>query len=105
MAYLNLVSLVLGIVSLGLPLIALQRRERDLLWYHIGSLSACGIALLMQMMYTYHLVSIADWSALADTNGAVSSLASLLLILTILLNIGAHFLWIKQNRKLRFIKR
>jgi len=51
MAYLNLVSLVLGIVSLGLPLIALQRRERDLLWYHIGSLSACGTALLMEMMY------------------------------------------------------
>jgi len=38
------------------------------------------------MIYTKHLVDINDWSALMDTQGAVVFAASVLLVITIVLN-------------------
>ncbi len=39
-----------------------------------------------QVLYNYHLVQIADWSALMDITGAVAFLSGVLLIVTIILN-------------------
>ncbi|WP_199794680.1 hypothetical protein [Lentibacillus sp. Marseille-P4043] len=42
---------------------------------------------MFPIFYSYHLVKIEDWSALMDTTGAVALLATVLLTVTILLNV------------------
>ena len=88
--WLNVGSLVLGLLAWGLPLVYLMRyKEPDYKkWvvFSMVSISACAISLCLQIYYTYHLVMIEDWSALMDTTGAVASVASVLVIVTILLN-------------------
>ncbi|CDQ20090.1 hypothetical protein [Halobacillus karajensis] len=84
---LNIGSLVLGLIAWILPLIhLLGDHRRTALKWGILSLSACAVSLCLQLFYTYHLVSIEDWSALMDTTGAVASVAAVLLIVTLLLN-------------------
>lgn len=41
----------------------------------------------MGKKYNYYLVQAGDWSSLMDTNGVSTSLSSILLIVTILLNV------------------
>lgn len=53
----------------------------------IGSVSACAISLCMQIFYTNHLVKIEDWSALMDTSSAVALVVTVLLAVTIILNV------------------
>mgnify|MGYP001213146350 CR=1 FL=1 len=87
---LNLGSLVLGLIAWILPVVNLircgKRDHRDWIVLSIMSISACAISLCFQILYQYHLVKIADWSALMDTAGAVALVSAALLIVTILLN-------------------
>lgn len=87
---LNLGSLVLGLIAWILPVVNLMRYEkhdhRNWVTLSIMSVSACAIALCFQIIYSYHLVKIEDWSALMDTTGAVAFAAAVLLIVTIILN-------------------
>jgi hypothetical protein len=88
--WLNIGSLVLGLVAWSLPIAYLVRYKnpdyKKWIVFSILSISACAISLCLQIFYTYHLVMIEDWSALMDTTGAVASVSSVLVIVTILLN-------------------
>ena len=87
---LNLGSLILGLIAWILPVVNLMRyekyRHRNWVAFSIMSISACAISLWFQIFYNYHLVKIADWSALMDTTGATALVAGVLLIVTIILN-------------------
>ncbi|MBS4210000.1 hypothetical protein [Bacillus sp. FJAT-50079] len=87
---LNLGSLVLGLIAWTLPLVNLihYKKNDNKNWaaFSIISISACAISLCFQIFYHYHLVKIEDWSALMDITGAVVFAATVLLIVTIILN-------------------
>lgn len=88
--YLNLFSLILGIIAWILPVISIMRykkhNNRNWATLSLFSISACAISLCFQIFYYNYLVSIGDWSALMDISGAVASAASVLLIVTLILN-------------------
>lgn len=87
---LNLGSLVLGLVAWILPAVNLVQHNkadhRNWVVFSVASVSACAISLCMQIFYTNHLVKIEDWSALMDTSSAVALVATILLVVTIILN-------------------
>lgn len=87
---LNPASLVLGLIAWILPVVNLMQRKKhdNRNWVVLStiSLSACAISLLFQILYTNHLVNIWDTTALMDTNNAVVFAASVLLVVTIILN-------------------
>jgi cytochrome c oxidase subunit 4 len=70
-------------------------------WYIliILSLIACSISLLMQIIYGNYLVRIEDWSALMDTSNAVTLVSSVLIIVTVILNIITLVIYKKINAK------
>lgn len=86
MGCLNLGSLALGLIAWILPVVNLRSNNKNWMILSIASISACSISLLLQIIYTNYLVRINDWSALMDTMGAVVFAASVLFIVTILLN-------------------
>jgi cytochrome c oxidase subunit 4 len=87
---LNLGSLVLGLIAWILPVVNLMRYKkhdyRNWVTLAIMSISACAISLCFQIFYNYHLVKIADWSALMDITDNVAFVAAVLLVVTIILN-------------------
>lgn len=89
--WLNLGSLVLGLIAWILPVVNLVQHNkadrRNWVAFAVASVSACAISLCMQIFYTNHLVKIEDWSALMDTSQAVALFATLLLAVTIILNV------------------
>ena len=99
--YLNIVSLLLGLTALWLPVSQLigrkPARSVQRQTTQLGSLAACVAAMLMQMIYQWHLVDIEDWSALMDTSGAAVMLSAGLAAVTIALN----FISIIRNRESR----
>ena len=88
--WLNLGSLLLGLIAWILPVVNLVQHNkadhRNWVAFSVASVSACAISLCMQIFYTDHLVKIEDWSALMDTSHAVALVAILLLAVTIILN-------------------
>ena len=88
--WLNLGSLILGLVAWILPVINLMQHNRtdNRRWviFSVASVSACAISLCLQIFYTAHLVEIEDWSALMDTSPSVGFVATILLAVTIILN-------------------
>lgn len=91
MGWLNVGSLVLGLIAWILPIVAMTKYKnhdkKDWMVLSMMSISACAISLFCQMVYHYYLVKIEDWSALMDTLGAVVFAATVLLSVTILLNV------------------
>ena len=87
---LNLGSLIFGLIAWMLPVVNLMRYEKysNKNWtvFSIMSISACAISLCFQIFYNYHLVKIADWSALVDITDNVVLVAGVLVIVTIILN-------------------
>ncbi|WP_431803633.1 hypothetical protein [Halobacillus andaensis] len=96
--YLNIGSLLLGLIAWILPVVTLLSSHCSKKWvaFSMMSFSACAIALFFQILYSYHLVKIEDWSALMDITGAVAFAAAVLLVATILLN--AMTLIVCRNR-------
>lgn len=92
--WLNVGSLILGLIAWILPIVNLTRdkKQENNNWvaFSIMSISACSFSLCFQILYTYHLVKIEDWGALADTTYAVAFAAAVLLIVTILLNLVVY---------------
>jgi len=85
--WLNLGSLALGLVSWVLPIVGFVKRKSKNWWFFpVASLSACAIALCLQIFYTNHLVRIEDWTALMDTHNAVARVSAILLVTTLVLN-------------------
>lgn len=92
-SWLNLGSLVFGLIAWILPVINLVQRNkadrRNWVVFSIASIGACAISLCLQIFYTDHLVKTEDWSALMDTSSAVATVATILLAVTIILNAAA----------------
>lgn len=85
--YLNVGSLVFGLVAWALPVVSLvKRKAHDWRVYSIASVSACAVALCLQIFYTDHLVKIEDWSALMDISNAAAKVSAILLAITLVLN-------------------
>ncbi|MFS0690020.1 hypothetical protein AB1K89_12375 [Sporosarcina sp. 179-K 8C2 HS] len=84
---LNVGSLVFGLIAWILPVVNLMGINKHWAALSIMSLSACAISLFFQIYYNYHLVQIEDWTALMDTMGAVVYAATVLLVVTLLLNV------------------
>lgn len=88
--WLNLGSLLLGLLSLALPcfVICLHKRLQPLAVSLMSffSLGACATSFVLQIFYNEHLTSINDWSALLDTAGALSRISGMLLLAALLLN-------------------
>lgn len=100
LGWLNIGSLVLGFIAWILPVLNLTSKEITPRWtlLAMGSLSACGTSILLQLYYQAYLVEIMDWSALLDTIPTVVSVAAFLLISTILLNGIAYFKSVFQQK-------
>lgn len=84
---LNLLSLLLGLVSLGLGAAAIAKP--GLRWLSLASLASCGVALFSQLLEVNRRVGLKDWSALLDTMDAVITAAIILLTVTTVLNLTA----------------
>ncbi|MBU8852764.1 hypothetical protein [Priestia megaterium] len=89
--WLNIGSLVLGLISLILPIINLMKNNKqehkNWVVLSIISISACAISVCFQIFYQNYLVKIEDWSAIMDTMGSVAFVSAVLLIVTIILNV------------------
>ncbi|QAT51319.1 hypothetical protein EQM14_11330 [Caproiciproducens sp. NJN-50] len=86
---LNIGSLVLGLIAWVLPAVNLaQAKNSDCRNWALSvvSVSACAVALCMQIFYSEHLVKIQDWSALMDTSHSTAWISTMLLVVTIVLN-------------------
>ena len=102
-AWLNIGSLLLGLIAWILPVVNIMKCNKDN--HRNGgiltgiSVSVCAISLCMQIFYTNHLVQIEDWSALMDTSDATAMVSALLLVVTIILNAVAGVLYYKKKSK------
>lgn len=83
---LNVASVLLGLVAWCIPTVCIIRKQYTAI-SSLGSFAACIFALLMQMIYQWHLVDIEDWSALLDTSEAVVRVSAFLAVTTIALNL------------------
>jgi cytochrome c oxidase subunit 4 len=87
---LNLGSLLFGLIAWVLPVISLTKsnkaKHKNQIAFSISSVTACAMALYLQIIYQNHLVKIEDWSALMDTFHAVTFVSGILLVGTIALN-------------------
>lgn len=103
MGLLNVASFVFGLTAWILPAMNLMRYRsngnKNWITLSMLSLSACAISLCLQMFYTYHLVRIEDWTALMNTAGAVVFAATVLLVVTILLNTITLFVFRDKTAK------
>lgn len=89
--WLNIGSVLFGLIALVIPIITLMRQD-NYVSNNLGvlsgiSISSCAISLCMQIFYTNHLVNIEDFTAMMDTLDTVSNVSAVLLIATIVLNI------------------
>ena len=84
----NLLSILLGLLAWGLPMVYLSRRKQKGLCC-IASLSACILSLYFQIRELTRLVNKPDLSAVLDTINAVYFCATVLVILTLILNLVA----------------
>ncbi len=90
MGWLNVGSLVLGLMAWILPVASLAKHSkadpRKGAVFSMASLSACAVSLCLQIYYQNFLVRIEAWSALMDTSGAVAKVSTVLVVVTIALN-------------------
>ena len=102
MGWLNIGSLLLGLIAWILPIIYLMRHKQHehQNWgvLSVISISACAISISFQIFYNHHLVKIEDWAALMDTTRAVVIATVVLLIITFILNV-LTFIVYRQNKK------
>lgn len=88
-AFLNITSLILGLIAWVIPFALLCRRQRAVPAATLASGTACAAALLLQLGEIAHRVAISDYSAIADTIGAIVFAAAVLVAVTIVLNLAA----------------
>ena len=97
----NLVSFILALVAWMLPLVILAQYNKincqKYAAFTVISFIACAVSLCIQLFYTDHLVKIEDWSALMDTSHAVALVATLLLVVTAVLNTITLFVYFRKN--------
>ena len=91
MYYLNLGSLILGLIAWILPIVNLLKHNKikHKKWYILifSSLCACSISLLLQIFYSKYLTGKEDWSALMDISKGVAYISLVMVLVTVLLNL------------------
>lgn len=96
-SWLNIGSLVFGLISWVLPIVYLTKSKKQKYsnWAFSSfiSISACAISICLQIFYQNYLVRIEDWSAIMDTMGSVAFISTVLLIVTISLNIISFMIY------------
>lgn len=101
-AWLNLGSIMLGLIAWILPIINLIRpnKDKNKNWalLSMASISACVIALWLQILYNNHLVNIEDWSAIMDISEGIIRVSFILAVITIVLNIITVIVYHKKTR-------
>ncbi len=100
MYLLNVLSLVLGLLSWALPLIAYVRnleKNRSLMFLFI-SMTSCIISLVSQMLYQRYLAIAEAASAIFDTMPSVALVSATLGLVTIALNGVVMFNVISQKK-------
>lgn len=95
--FLNLGSLILGLIAWALPSVGIGRykkgNHKNWALFPFASMSACAVSICFQLMYQNHLVKIEDISAIYDTTGASATLSLILLISTFVLNLINLFIY------------
>lgn len=99
-SWLNLGSLVLGLIAWILPIVNLVRHNKDKnkSWalLAVASMSACVIALWLQLVYNSHLVKIEDWSAIMDISEGLVRVSFILAVVTLVLNAITVMIYTKK---------
>lgn len=100
---LNPTSLILGIIAWALPIINIFKHKKynneNWATLSIISMSTCAISIYFQLIYNNNLVVIGDLSALMDIIGTSMFLSSVLLIITIILNVTTLLIYRNKVRK------
>ena len=99
-AFLNSGSLILGLISWIIPIVAISqyRKIKNAISFSIISFSTCALSLVFQIFEIRHRVRIEDWSALLDTIDALSWVVVVLAAMTIALNVVILNIYKKRNR-------
>ena len=101
--YLNLGSLLFGLIAWILPVINLVKKNKsenkNWIIFSLSSVSACSISLCMQILYINDLVEAGHLSALMDTSDFIAFVSLVLLGVTIFLTIMTLFIYWKSSRK------
>lgn len=100
---LNFVSLILGLIAWILPIInIINKKLYNKNWSNLSviSMGACATSIYFQFLYNNHLVNINDWTAIMDTIGTSILLSSVLLVITIILNIITLIMYNEYKRRL-----
>lgn len=101
--WLNIGSVVFGLIAYILPaniIFCNKLVNKNWIIFSGISTSACIISLWMQIVYINHLVNIEDWTAIMDTSNAIVCISSLLLLVTITLNVILYILKNKKDKKI-----
>lgn len=98
---LNLGSLLLGIVAWVIPLIAMKYPLKKCVKFIIFSLSACIASLCLQLFEIHTRVQIEDWAAIMDTIGTLIWVATILAVITIILNIMSFIVCTKRETEIQ----
>ena len=98
--FFNLGSLLLGILSWIMPIIALKnyKNGHNIANYTILSFSSCAAALIFQLLEIKNTVILEDWSAIMDTIGVISFVSIILVLVTASLNIIVNHLCKNKNK-------
>ncbi len=89
-AFYNIGSLILGLISWLLALLAIKNRQNKTAHFlSFGSFSLCALSLLFQIFEVGNRVAKGDLSAVMDTIRAVMIASALLVIITVILNLFA----------------
>jgi cytochrome c oxidase subunit 4 len=103
MAWFNVGSLLLGLTAWVLPIVNLAKfnktKHKNWVVLLFASMSACTISVLFQIVYQKHLVQIEDWSAIMDTIWGVLFVSTVLIVITITLNLITIIKYRKINER------
>jgi len=102
MSWFNVGSLLLGLTAWILPTINLAKykkaEHKNWVTLLFASMGACAVSVLFQIVYQKHLVQIEDWSAIMDTIWGVLFVSTVLITVTIILNLITIIKYHKINR-------
>lgn len=93
-AWLNVGSLILGIIALSIPIINIMSslvmnkfsKSKNLTFIFIVSIGCAAVSICLQVFYENHLVNIGDYSAMQDVAYSVARISMMLVAITIILN-------------------
>ncbi|MCL2642361.1 MAG: hypothetical protein FWD52_02435 [Candidatus Bathyarchaeota archaeon] len=101
--WLNWGSLLLGLVAWLLPIISLavENKAKNKNWtiFSIASVSACAIAVCMQLYFSAYLVTVKRWASLEDFTPNAANLSLVLIVVTIALNAITLVVYRKSSEK------